>query len=585
MKLQNESGRSMIEMTAVLAIIGILSIASFAGYKLAMVRLRTNTLLSEASRRAVSISSQLNQGNTPNLDEFKNNTISGDMVFDTAINTNSYIGQFGLKISNVPYKICNNLLEATTQTNSPLRAIADPTVPHVALTECPKGQGENAENEGHDYLLIYNNDLASTQYQQACNKELVLTEMCNGTYEKCCPDNGNVCQDQAETVDCCETDSDCNHNEICQENNVCACPEEDHFRDKDGNCVSCSDPNTKVVNDSAECRKCPHRAWNTNKKCQLCGTGYFAYRNSTLTSSDACYSCTTTTSAYASTPESCATCTTREYIQNNEATPRMVCQLTSCGATGSYFRSKVGTCYNCNTASGTVTTQEECESCTSTEREYNSSTSYCGKKECGDNTFRKYDGTCVDCSDTTIAAASGTVNRVYYTTGNNQVDGTNCTNTCLDSNKQPTRMVVRSGGMYFCRLKSLLSTTTESGKYRVFTNKIGDKVDCASTTTSTTSNTTTRAEAEINATTTTWGICDERLIKHNGSKYYYSKLASESYFTNKDGRKVACNTTLSSTNAHLKVTAAADCDNACTATGQKRKATQSGSVWYCLPNN
>ena len=48
-----ESGRSMIEMLGVLAIIGVLSIGGLAGYTMAMNRYRANNILDYVSRCAV----------------------------------------------------------------------------------------------------------------------------------------------------------------------------------------------------------------------------------------------------------------------------------------------------------------------------------------------------------------------------------------------------------------------------------------------------------------------------------------------------------------------------------------------------
>ena len=51
--IKNESGRSMVEMLGVLAIIGVLSIGGIAGYTLAMNRYRANTLLDYVTRCVV----------------------------------------------------------------------------------------------------------------------------------------------------------------------------------------------------------------------------------------------------------------------------------------------------------------------------------------------------------------------------------------------------------------------------------------------------------------------------------------------------------------------------------------------------
>ena len=53
MKTTNESGRSMVEMLGVLAIIGVLSIGGIAGYSMAMNRYRANEALDMATKFAV----------------------------------------------------------------------------------------------------------------------------------------------------------------------------------------------------------------------------------------------------------------------------------------------------------------------------------------------------------------------------------------------------------------------------------------------------------------------------------------------------------------------------------------------------
>jgi len=49
---KQESGRSMVEMLGVLAIIGVLSIGGIAGYMLSMNRFRANSLIDKASKFA-----------------------------------------------------------------------------------------------------------------------------------------------------------------------------------------------------------------------------------------------------------------------------------------------------------------------------------------------------------------------------------------------------------------------------------------------------------------------------------------------------------------------------------------------------
>ena len=53
MTMKNESGRSMVEMLGVLAIIGVLSIGGIAGYTMAMNRYRANEIIDAASKTAI----------------------------------------------------------------------------------------------------------------------------------------------------------------------------------------------------------------------------------------------------------------------------------------------------------------------------------------------------------------------------------------------------------------------------------------------------------------------------------------------------------------------------------------------------
>ena len=59
--LKSQSGRSMVEMLGVLAIIGVLSIGGIAGYTMAMNRYRANEVLSIAAQLAV-LSQTADQG-------------------------------------------------------------------------------------------------------------------------------------------------------------------------------------------------------------------------------------------------------------------------------------------------------------------------------------------------------------------------------------------------------------------------------------------------------------------------------------------------------------------------------------------
>ena len=62
----NETGRSMVEILGVLAVIGVLSVAGIYGYRLAMRRHRANEILKTASMLAV-IAQSANSGEGGNI--------------------------------------------------------------------------------------------------------------------------------------------------------------------------------------------------------------------------------------------------------------------------------------------------------------------------------------------------------------------------------------------------------------------------------------------------------------------------------------------------------------------------------------
>ncbi len=85
MKMINktESGRSMIEMLGVLAIIGVLSVGGLAGYNMAMGRVRVNRVIDELQLVAVNVRTAVPNGVYDNI-----GTIVDNMGILTTLNEN-----------------------------------------------------------------------------------------------------------------------------------------------------------------------------------------------------------------------------------------------------------------------------------------------------------------------------------------------------------------------------------------------------------------------------------------------------------------------------------------------------------------
>ncbi len=103
----NESGRSMVEILGVLAIIGVLSIGGVAGYTHAMNKSKANDILAGVSQRAVVASQQMILSGTPSFVEYAGQKI-GD--YGVALKTEGYpTDQFGIEVSGIEQRVCERL--------------------------------------------------------------------------------------------------------------------------------------------------------------------------------------------------------------------------------------------------------------------------------------------------------------------------------------------------------------------------------------------------------------------------------------------------------------------------------------------
>ena len=202
---EKESGRSMVEMLGVLAIIGVLSVGGIAGYTTAINKHRANQILNGASVRAIVVSTQIQRGATaPTLGEFTDNEVGG-VRFGTGVQNAEGTAtwtttdkRFSLTLENVPDDICAQM-KATVGQNSIIRKIDD---------NCT--------------TITYNNDLSPTDSEPSGPKGDECTDSCSGE-AKCengyceCP-SGSLWQpsDNSGNGECktgltgdCTTNADC----------------------------------------------------------------------------------------------------------------------------------------------------------------------------------------------------------------------------------------------------------------------------------------------------------------------------------------------------------------------------------------
>ncbi len=159
---QGESGRSMVEMLGVLAIIGVLSVGGIAGYTTAMNKHRANKILNGASVRAIVVSTQIQRGSAaPTLGEFTDadNAVGGATFTGLADWNKDTDKRFSLTLTGVNEDICTQM-KAMIGENGIIREIDDGCT-----------------------TITYNNDLTATTFITD-NKDSTSCESAGGAWDE-----------------------------------------------------------------------------------------------------------------------------------------------------------------------------------------------------------------------------------------------------------------------------------------------------------------------------------------------------------------------------------------------------------------
>ena len=106
--LQNESGRSMVEMLGVLAVMGILSIGGIAGFNYAMDKSKANDILDGVNKRAIALSTYTMLGT--NITSTTLNAEFSNRIGDSTVALNADNTGFDLIVSGVSEAVCDHVL-------------------------------------------------------------------------------------------------------------------------------------------------------------------------------------------------------------------------------------------------------------------------------------------------------------------------------------------------------------------------------------------------------------------------------------------------------------------------------------------
>ncbi len=151
LKADSESGRSMVEMLGVLAIMGVLAVGGVAGYRYAMDKYNANEILNEVRKRAVTVSQQRILGQPIDLSEYGDNKIQGHSVM-AADNYNGYPSFFALTVAGIEKGVCDKVIAEK------IPFVVEEKIGDVVVEE------ETACAEGtNDVTFAFNNTLLETE--------------------------------------------------------------------------------------------------------------------------------------------------------------------------------------------------------------------------------------------------------------------------------------------------------------------------------------------------------------------------------------------------------------------------------------
>ena len=280
----SETGRSMVEMLGVLAIMGVLTVGVMLGYRYAMDRILTNSIITGVRARSVIIGQQRVLGQPLNLKEFHPDT-EKDLIYGRfevkAFNNYVYDGEESqaMEVHNIPRRVCENIRMLT---------FPDETITLVNrsdMGECiTDGPRENTGglHDGGDYFTAeYHNVVTfifaglgeACSVNQDCQEGLCCVSLEEGgrgclpcedptDCDPCQEWNGTTCVNKAEDSQCLWAAGTTG----CCKSGVCgACPNMCLGQSCDTLCQTCDSATGECVNHPngtgcGECKRCENGA-------------------------------------------------------------------------------------------------------------------------------------------------------------------------------------------------------------------------------------------------------------------------------------------------------------------------------------
>ena len=371
-----ESGRTMVEILAVLAIMGVLTLGAVMGYRYAVDKLNANDIIDGVNKRAAVAAPQRILGQPINLTEFHPDSdidlIKG--VYEVvAVDIHGRNPDFfSLTAYDIQKGVCDRIMDS---------GYAVPSVIEVnSVAQLNGSTCEESEDGLYDITFVFDNTLGEKEYQE------------------------------------CEIDAECGTGNICNQiTSTCMPIPEGQIIDIDGNSHDCNSNRLILPLTASECDKCPNRKMFSGYCIPTCRDDEWLERQEGGSQPRVvCRKCDARTGWHYGTQNRafCEVCPERYYFEDTWGSEHM-CVLRDCGE--GYVSCNDGCC-GCG-GGGAIsialapTGRTSCEACndpTFGPREVVGN--LCRVKNCPAGYFR-YNNDCIACSSTNSYNVSNAANR------------------------------------------------------------------------------------------------------------------------------------------------------------------------------
>ena len=367
-----ETGRSMVEILGVLAVIGVLSIGGIYGYTFAMDKYRANDIIYEVNLRGQDIWHKYQEKQLPEtIDEWADTTQTG---YPIGIETAPDDNLFQINVDNVSPRVCKFVL--TGQYKSVYAMVVDGengTIFNGDVGICGSDDSANKTmlfsfdilgdfDSGHG-LCITDTDCGEGCFY--CGTNHLCQTTCSGS-KSVCSSSKKACV-ECETSDQCPTGKVCNDiDNTCEKVDIEAC-EAGYFRSKNGICVECSYAGNIIIDRDEKFGKDEVTGLQS---CQACAESQQQRIIESNTENTYCSKTCTMGISYQSKSDGCISCQEEVAYAINENDKESVDQCNACGnyiwkdittwACSKVFNCEEGTFMGKDWSGGTLKT---CASC------------------------------------------------------------------------------------------------------------------------------------------------------------------------------------------------------------------------------